>query len=77
MNIFVVDQSSKKLLGIIDFVPREDDIIILKESEWKYIECRVNCRVYTPHEHSIVIFVTICEPNYFKKLSEIDWKKVR
>lgn len=73
-NIFVIDKASKQNLGILDFIPRKDERLVLKECEWKNIECVVACVLYEPREHATLIFVDIVEPYYYSMISEIKWK---
>ena len=72
-NIFVIDKSTKKNLGILDFIPRKDERIVLKLTEWTNIECVVACVLYEPLEHATLIFVDVVEPYYSKMVSEIKW----
>lgn len=74
MNIFVIDKETKQNLGILDFIPRREEHIVLKDREWKNVECIVNCVLYEPKEHAILIFVNIVEPYYSRMVSEIKWK---
>ena len=73
MNIFVIDKNTKENLGIIDFIPRKDDRIILNKT-WKNLEYKVECVVYEPKEHAVFVFVNIVEPEYSAMLSDIKWK---
>lgn len=74
MNIFVIDKASKQNLGILDFIPRKDERLVLQENTWKNIECIVACVLYEPRENGILIFVDIVEPYYSSMVSEIKWK---
>ena len=74
MNIFVIDKATKKNLGILDFIPRKEERLVLKDGEWKNIECVVVCVLYEPKEHGVLIFVDITEPYYSAMVSEIQWK---
>lgn len=74
MNIFVIDKVTKKNLGILDFIPRKEERLVLKDGEWKFIECVVACVLYEPREHGVLIFVDIVEPYYSAMVSEIQWK---
>lgn len=74
MSIFVIDKASKRNLGILDFIPRKDERLVLKDDAWKNIECVVVCVLYEPVEHATLIFVDIVEPYYSAMVSEIKWK---
>lgn len=73
-NIFVIDKITKQNLGMLDFIPRKDDRIVLKLSEWTKAECVVACVLYEPLENGVLVFVDIAEPYYSKMISEIKWK---
>ena len=74
MNIFVIDKTTKKNLGFLDFIPRKEERIVLNDGERKTIECIVACVLYEPKEHAVLIFVDIVEPYYSAMVSEIQWK---
>lgn len=74
MSIFVIDKASKQNLGVLDFTPRKDERLVLKDGVWKNIECVVACVLYEPVEHAILIFVDIVKPYYSSMVSEIKWK---
>lgn len=74
MSIFVIDKASKQNLGILDFIPRKDERLVLKDGALKNIECVVACVLYEPVEHATLIFVDIVEPYYSSMVSEIKWK---
>lgn len=74
MSIFVIDKVSKQNLGVLDFIPRKDERVVLKDGAWKNIECVVACVLYEPVEHATLIFVDIVEPYYSSMVSEIKWK---
>lgn len=74
MNIFVIDKATKKNLGILDFIPRKEERLVLKDREWKNIECVVACVLYEVKEYGVLIFVDIIEPYYSAMVSEIQWK---
>lgn len=74
MNVFVIDKTTKQNLGVLDFIPRKDERLVLKESEWKNIECVVACVLYEPKEYAVLIFVDIVEPYYSSMVSKIKWK---
>ena len=74
MNIFVIDKTTKKNLGFLDFTPRKEERIVLNDRERKTIECIVACVLYEPKEHAVLIFVDIVEPYYSAMVSEIQWK---
>lgn len=60
-NIFVIDKITKCNLGLLDFIPRKDDRISMKASEWKEIEVVVECVLYDPLEHATLVFVNIVD----------------
>lgn len=72
-NIFVIDKTTKCKLGVLDFVPRKDDRISMKASEWKEIEVVVECVLYEPLEHATLVFVNIVNPYYTAMVKEIKW----
>nr|DAH30218.1 MAG TPA: hypothetical protein [Caudoviricetes sp.] len=74
-NIFVIDKATKCNLGVLDFIPRKDDRISMKASEWKEIEVEVvvECVLYAPWEHATLVFVSIVEPYYTAMVKEIKW----
>ncbi len=71
-NIFVIDKAVKQNLGVIDFIPRREERIILNNG-WREFECIVCCVVYEPREHGILVFVDVVEPYYSKMISDIKW----
>lgn len=73
-NIFVIDKITKENLGIIDFIPRREERIILKSKRQNNLECKVCCIMYHPIEHAVLVFVDVVEPYYSKMISEIKWK---
>ena len=73
MNIFVIDKELKKNVGIIDFIPRKEDRIILN-NKYGNVEYKVQCVVYHPKENAILVFVNAVENYYEKIINEIDWK---
>lgn len=73
MNIFVINKETKQNLGILDFVSRKEEHIVLKGNDFKNIECIVECVLYEPNQHAILIFVSIVKPYYSKMISEIKW----
>lgn len=75
MNIFVIDKATKQNLGTLDFIPQKEERIVLKESETENIECIVECVLYDPREHAVVIFINIVEPYYSSLLAEVKWSK--
>lgn len=72
-NVFVIDKATKCNLGLIDFIPRKDDRISMKASEWKEIEVTVECVLYEPLEHAVLVFVNITEPCYTPLVKSIKW----
>ena len=72
-NSFVIDKTTKCNLGILDFTPRKDDRISMKESEWKEIEVVVEGVLYEPLGHVTLVFVSIVEPYYTAMVKEIKW----
>lgn len=72
MNIFVIDKAVKQNLGVIDFIPRREERIILN-NEWENLECKVCCVVYEPKEHGVLVFVDVVENYYEKMINEIKW----
>lgn len=72
MNIFVIDKAVKQNLGVIDFIPRREERIILN-NEWENLECKVCCVVYKPKEHGVLVFVDVVENYYEKMINEIKW----
>lgn len=72
MNIFVIDKANKQNLGIIDFIPRKEERIILNIG-WKNLECKVCCIVYNPNEHGVLVFVDVVENYYDIMIGEIKW----
>lgn len=72
MNIFVIDKITKKNIGMIDFLPRTEERIILN-TQWKNLECIVVCVVYEPKEHAILVFVNVVENYYEKMIKDIEW----
>lgn len=74
MNIFVIDKTSKQNLGMLDFIPKKDERVLLNENEWKSIECVVDCVVYAPRDHGVLVFVNVVAPYYSSMISEIKWK---
>lgn len=73
MNIFVIDKASKKNVGIIDFIPQKGDRIVVKPSLWKNCECIVECILYCPEDHGVIIWVSMVEPYYYNMLKDIEW----
>lgn len=73
MNIFVIDKELKKNVGIIDFIPRKEDRIILN-NKYGNVEYKVQCIVCYPKENAILVFVNAVENYYEKIINEIDWK---
>ena len=72
MNIFVIDKATKKNIGVIDFIPRIGERMILNIG-WKNLECNVECIVYYTKEHGVLVFVNIVENYYEKMISDIKW----
>lgn len=72
-NVFVIDKATKCNLGLIDFIPRKDDRISMKASEWKEVEVTVECVLYEPLEHAVLVFVNITEPCYTPLVKSIKW----
>lgn len=72
-SVFVIEEATKCNLGVIDFIPNRGDRISMKASEWKEIEVVVECVLYEPLEHAILIFVNIVEPYYTAMVTEIKW----
>lgn len=72
-NVFVIDETTKCNLGVLDFTPRKYDRISMKASEWKEIEVVVECVLYEPLEHATLVFVSIVEPYYTAMVKEIKW----
>lgn len=72
MSIFVIDKTTKNNIGIIDFLPRTGERIILN-TQWKNLECIVDCVVYEPKEHTILVFVNVVENYYEKMIKDIEW----
>ena len=72
-NVFVIDKATKCSLGLIDFIPRKDDRISMKASEWKEIEVVVKCVLYEPLEHATLVFVNIVESYYTAMVKAIKW----
>ena len=72
--IFVIDKVTKRNLGILDFIPRKEERLMLKDGESKNIECVVDCILYEPREHGVLIFVDIVEPYYSVMVSDIKLK---
>ena len=75
MNIFVIDKATKRHIGTIDFLVAKGDRIILSPIEGQSVECIVDCLLYYPEQHGLLIFVTIVEPYYYKMIDEIRWEK--
>lgn len=73
MNVFAIDKSTKRNLGILDFIPHKDDRVILKLTEWTNIECVVACVLYVPTEHAVLVFVNVVENHYAKMIKDIKW----
>lgn len=73
-NIYIIDKATKQNLGMLDFIPRKDDRIALKLSEWTNAEGVVSCVLYEPLENAVLIFVDVFEPYYSKMVSDIKWK---
>lgn len=72
MNIFVIDKASKNNLGMIDFIPKNQDRIVLN-NHWKNYELIVTCVLYEPKEHAILVFVDMVEPYYSAMVNDIKW----
>lgn len=72
-NIFVIDKLKKRNLGFLDFIPRKNDRIIMKISEYTRIEVVVECVLYNPLHQETFVFVNIVEPYYTTMLKEIQW----
>ncbi len=56
-NIFIIDKATKQNLGMLDFIPRKDDRIVLKISEWTRAEGVVVCVLYEPLENGILVLL--------------------
>lgn len=72
MNVFVIDKETKESLGVIDFIPRREERVILNNGN-RDLECKVCCVVYYPKNHGILVFVDVVENYYEKMISEIKW----
>lgn len=72
MNIFVIDNAVKENIGIIDFIPRREERLILN-TQWKNLECTVACVVYIPKENAVLVFVNVVESYYEKMIKDIKW----
>ena len=72
MNIFVIDKTSKNNLAMLDFIPRQEERIVIN-TKWKNLECIVACVLYEPNEHAVLVFVDIVEPYYSAMVSDIKW----
>ena len=73
MNVFVIAKCTKENIGVLDFMPRKEERLVLKDGAWKNIECVVECVLYEPTEHAVLVFVNIVEPYYSAMISEIKW----
>ena len=76
MNIFVIDKKTKNNIGIIDFIPKRQERIILNTSNWKEYEYVVDCILHYPKEHGILVFVDmvpITDFQYAQIIKDIKW----
>lgn len=73
-SVFVIDKTTKCNLGLIDFIPRKDDRISMKASEWGEIEVVVECVLYEPLEHATLVFVSVVKLYYTAMVNEIKGK---
>ena len=76
MNIFVIDKDTKTNIGILDFIPKMNERIILNSSEWKEWEYVVDCVLHYPKEHGVLVFVekiSITDIHYSQIIKDIKW----
>ena len=67
-NTFVVDFDTKECVGIINFIPRREERVVLSEKEYK-----VMCVVYDPKERSVLVFVNMVDNYYSALFKDIKW----
>ena len=72
MNIFVIDKAIKENIGMIDFIPRREERIVLN-TQWKNLECKVACVVYVPNQNAALVFGDVVENYYEKMIKDIKW----
>lgn len=72
MNIFVIDKATKNNLGMINFIPRKDDRIVLDRT-WENYELIATCVIYEPKEHAVLVFVDMVKPYYAGMINDIKW----
>jgi hypothetical protein len=76
MNIFVIDKDTKTNIGILDFIPKMNERIILNSIEWKEWEHVVDCVLHYPKEHGVLVFVekiSITDIHYSQIIKDIKW----
>ena len=71
-NIFIIDKDTKENIGIIDFIPRREERIIV-HNNGRNLEYKVSCIVYYPTNNGILVFADLVENYYEKMIEDIKW----
>lgn len=71
-NIFIIDVDTKERVGMIDFLPRREERIIINY-HGRNLEYKVGCVVYHPSENGILVFVNLVDNYYEKIIKNIKW----
>lgn len=71
-NIFIIDMDTKESVGMIDFVPRREERIIIN-CHGRNLEYKVGCVVYHPSANGILVFVKLVDNYYEKMIKNIKW----
>lgn len=71
MNIFVIDLAARRNMGVIDFIPRREENIILSDGK-REVECKILNIVYYPKQNSVLVFVDV-RSDYKNIIDEIEW----
>lgn len=71
-NIFIIDIDTKENVGLIDFIPRREERIIINY-KGRNVEYKVRCVVYYPRNNAILVFSDLVSNYYEKMIEDIKW----
>lgn len=72
-NIFIIDRDTKENVGMIDFLPRKEERIIINYNG-RNLEYKVYRVVYHPSENGVLVFVDLVDNYYEKMIKNIKWQ---
>ena len=72
-NIFIIDRDTKENVGMIDFLPRREERIIINYNG-RNLEYKACCVVYHPSENGVLVFVDLVDNYYEKMIKNIKWQ---